>query len=151
MIDVASLEDLSLLRESCDLECKLALGRDGQGALPEDFWPTYSAFANTDGGVVVLGMREKAGAFQIVGIPNVAKVRQELFNGLNNRQKTSINLLNDADVREVTLGGRALLLIKVPRATRIQRPVHLTTNPLAGHTFRRLNEGDRPLPDIEVK
>ena len=151
MIDVASLEDLSLLRESCDLECKLALGRDGQGALPEDFWPTYSAFANTDGGVVVLGMREKAGAFQIVGIPNVAKVRQELFNGLNNRQKTSINLLNDADVREVTLGGRPLLLIKVPRATRIQRPVHLTTNPLAGHTFRRLNEGDRPLPDIEVK
>ena len=51
MIDIASLDDLSLLRESVSLECKLAQGRDGKGALPEDFWPTYSAMANTDGGV----------------------------------------------------------------------------------------------------
>lgn len=37
MIDIQSLEDLSLLRESVSLECKLAHGRDGKGALPEDF------------------------------------------------------------------------------------------------------------------
>ena len=55
MIDLTSIEDLSLLRESVSLECKLANGRDGKGALPDDFWPTYSAFANTGGGVVVLG------------------------------------------------------------------------------------------------
>jgi predicted HTH transcriptional regulator len=29
--------------------------------------------------------------------------------------------------------------------------VHLTTNPFAQHSFRRLNDGDRPLPDDEVK
>ena len=151
MMSFSSLEQLALLRESVDLECKLALGREGQGALPEDFWPTYSAFANTGGGVVVLGVREKAEGFQVEGIPNPGKVRKELFDGLNNRQKVSVNLLIDAQVQEVTLEGRTLLVVEVPRATRAQRPVYLTSNPLAGHTYRRLNDGDRPLPDDEVK
>lgn len=151
MIEIQTIADLELLRESVDLECKLAAGRDGQGAVPEDFWPTYSAFANTQGGLVVMGVREKQGHFSIEGIANVPKVRRELFDSLNNRQKVSANLLTDAAVREVKLQGKTILLIEIPRAPRKQRPVFLTTNPLAGHTYRRLNDGDRPLPDDEVK
>lgn len=30
-----------------------------RGGVPADFWPSYSAFANTDGGVIILGVREK--------------------------------------------------------------------------------------------
>lgn len=119
--------------------------------MPEDFWPTYSAFANTQGGLVVLGMREKQGHFSVEGIANVLKVRKELFDSLNNRQKVSVNLLTDAAVRELILEGKTVLLIEIPRAPRKQRPVFLTTNPLVGHTYRRLNDGDRPLPDDEVK
>ena len=151
MIEIQSIADLELLRESVELEYKLAAGRDGQGALPEDFWPAYSAFANTQGGVVVLGVREKQLQFSVEGIANVAKVRKDLFDALNNRQKVSANLLTDASVREIILEGRTILVIDIPRATRKQRPVHLTTNPFAGHTYRRLNDGDRPLPDEEVK
>lgn len=151
MINVESLEDLSLLRESVSLECKLASGRDGKGALPEDFWPTYSAMANADGGVVVLGLRERRGHFEPVGIENADKVRAELFNNLNNRQKVSVNLLTDNHVREWVLEGKTLLVVEIPRARRQQRPVYLTTNPLSGNTYRRLNEGDRPLPDEDVK
>lgn len=151
MIDLTSLDDLSLLRESVSLECKLANGRDGKGALPEDFWPTYSAMANTDGGVVILGMRERKGQFEPEGIENIAKVRAELFNNLNNRQKVSVNLLNDDEAREWSVDGKTLLIVTIPRARRQQRPVYLTTNPFGGNTYRRLNEGDRPLPDEDVK
>lgn len=151
MIDLTSIEDLSLLRESVSLECKLANGRDGQGALPDDFWPTYSAMANADGGVVVLGLRERQGRFEPAGIANAEKVRAELFNNLNNRQKVSVNLLTDAQVREWGVDGKTLLVVEIPRARRQQRPVYLTTNPLGGNTYRRLNEGDRPLADEDVK
>ncbi|MBI1292606.1 hypothetical protein GC173_15420, partial [bacterium] len=151
MIGITSINDLDLLRESVDLECKLAGGRDGLGAVPEEFWPTYSAFANTEGGVVLLGVKEKNGRFTAAGITNIGKVRKELFDALNNRQKVSVNLLTDAHVREVVLEGQTVLVVEIPRATRKQRPVHLTPNPFANHTFRRLNDGDRPLPDDEVK
>ncbi|AYN08465.1 RNA-binding domain-containing protein [Pseudomonas putida] len=148
---IESLDDILLLQESVSVECKLAGGREGKGALPEDFWPTYSAFANTDGGLVILGLREKKGVFTVEGIADAAKVRAELFNNVNNRQKVSVNLLTDADVSEVEVDGKTLLIVEVPRARRHQRPVYLTQNPMAGHTYRRLNEGDRPLPDEEVK
>jgi predicted HTH transcriptional regulator len=63
MFDMNTLENLSLLRESVDLECKLAQGQSGQGEIPKDFWSTYSAMANAYGGVVLLGVRENDGVF----------------------------------------------------------------------------------------
>lgn len=141
MLDITSLEDLALLRESVSLECKLAVGRDGKGALPEDFWPTYSAMANSDGGLVVLGVREQRGRFQLRGIENIDKVRAELFNNLNNRQKVNVNILCDKHVREQSVDEKILMLIEIPRASRQQRPVYLGSNPFGGNTYRRLNEG----------
>ena len=123
MIEINSLADLEFLRESVDLECKLAVGRDGNGAIPQDFWPTYSAFANTEGGVIVLGVRERQNQFFLEGINDPSRVRRELFDCLNNRQKVSINLLLDTNVQARLIEGRSILLVEVPRATRKQRPV----------------------------
>ena len=55
-------DDFAGLAESFDLECKAAQGRHGRGELPEDFWKSYSAMANTDGGVIVLGIGILIGA-----------------------------------------------------------------------------------------
>jgi ATP-dependent DNA helicase RecG len=149
-IKLETIADVELLRESVDLECKLAAGRDGTGAVPNDFWETYSAFANTEGGVVILGVCEKKRKFSVKGIADVAKVRKELFDSANNRKKVSVCLLTDDLVREVVLDGKTVLEIEIPRATRKQRPVYLMTNPFDGNTYRRLNDGDRPLPRDEV-
>jgi len=59
MINIQTLEDIATLSETLGLECKLAAGRDGKGQLPADFWPTYSAFANSRGGIILLGVQEK--------------------------------------------------------------------------------------------
>jgi len=101
--DIQSLSELDLLRESIDLECKLALGQDKQGKLPKDFWPSYSAMANTDGGLILLGIQEKKGRFSAVGIPNPEAVRKELADLLGNRQKVSVNLLTDKLIQTVVL------------------------------------------------
>ncbi|WP_041193316.1 winged helix-turn-helix transcriptional regulator [Candidatus Symbiobacter mobilis] len=68
MMTLQSLDDLALLRESVSLECKLAQGRDGQSALPEDFWPTYSAMANTMGGVSDCRNRTMQQMFLMIGL-----------------------------------------------------------------------------------
>lgn len=150
MFDIQSLDDLPVLRESHELECKLAQGQDGQGEVPKDFWPTYSAMANAHGGVVVLGVREKSGVFSVAGLRNPAKVRADLFNNLNNPGKVSVNLLTDADVQEVVINGAVILCVRIPQATRKQRPVFLNGQPLA-HTYKRLNDGDRACDEETVK
>ncbi len=148
MFDPQTPADLSLLAESVELECKLAQGQDGKGEVPKDFWPTYSAMANTHGGVVLLGVREKAGVFSLAGIENIEKVRADLFNTLNNPGKVSASLLSDADVS--ALAGKNVLRVRIPAAARKQKPVYLNGQPL-GNTYRRLHEGDRRCDDDTVK
>ena len=150
MFDLRTLDDLSQLAEAIDLECKLAQGQDGKGEIPKDFWLTYSAMANAHGGVVLLGVREKSGQFSIAGLENPTKMRGDLFNTLNNQAKVSTNLLSDADVEEARIDGKSVLVVRIPAATRKQRPVFLNGQPL-GNTWRRLNDGDRQCDDETVK
>lgn len=150
MFDLHTLEDLNLLAETRELECKLAQGQDGKGEVPKDFWLTFSAMANAHGGVVLLGVREKDGAFSIAGLDNPAKVRCDLFNTLNNRAKVSVNLLTDENVTEAHVEGKTILVVSIPAATRKQKPVFLNGQPL-GNTYRRLNDGDRHCDDETVK
>ena len=150
MLDLLTLEELAELTESVEWECKLAHGLDGKGELPKDFWPTYSAFANTHGGVVVLGMRERDRQFSVAGLSNIEKIRTDLFNTLNNPSKVSVNLLTDADVCVRLLDGKQVLVIEIPPASRKQRPVFLNGQPI-GNTYRRLHEGDRRCDEESVK
>ena len=130
------------LSEGAEVEIKAALGRDGQGELPKAFWPTYSAMANTDGGVVLLGVREVTkGAFEVVGLKDSSKIKKALWDGLNDKGQVSINLLAESAVEDVQIGSKTVLRITVPRARRSQRPVYCGRNPLSG-TYQRRYEGD---------
>ena len=105
MPDLRTLDDLHLLCETVELECKLAQGQDGKGEVPKDFWPTYSAMANAHGGMVLLGVREKNGEFSIAGLENPAKVRADLFNTLNNRAKVSVTSRPISDLLSQAIRG----------------------------------------------
>ncbi len=149
---LSTAELLADLSESCELECKLAAGRDSKGAVPRDMWESYSAFANTHGGIILLGIKEKPrGNFTVEGVQDTEKVITDLFNTLNNPSKVSVNLIRDSDVEVLNVDGKKVIQITVPKATRQQKPVYLGTNPLNKNTYRRLHEGDRPCDDEFVK
>lgn len=146
-----SEDEFAGLSESCDLECKAAQGRDGRGELPEDFWKSYSAMANTDGGVILLGVQEKPrGQFRALGLTDVERVRKALWDNLHNRKQVSLNLLSEADIQPVHVGGKTVLQVRVPRAARQQRPVHVGSNPFGGTWLRRF-EGDYAADDEAVR
>lgn len=142
--------DFETLVETCELECKLAQGAGGKGELPKDFWRTYSGMANAKGGVVLLGVKENKGQFSVAGIENIEKVKQDLFNQLNNPSKVSSNLLSEDDVVTLSQDGKQFLRINIPAATRKQKPVFINNDMYSG-TYRRLHDGDRPCDRETVK
>lgn len=137
------LELLSRLdwAEDGDLEFKSA-----KGGIPRNLWETYSAMANSMGGVIILGVEADG---SVSGVPDPSKTKKSFWDTINNRTKVSANLLGETDVIEIPHDGDILIAIHVPRATRSQRPVFLGSNPLTG-TFRRNYEGDYHCTELEV-
>ena len=122
------LEFLSEYREDNRIEAKRA-----QGGLPHSLWETYSAFANTLGGVILLGVAEaKDGSLYSVPL------------------LVSANVLRTEDVRLMRSGRNTVVAIFVPRADFRQRPVYLGSDPYRG-TYYRCGEGDRRSPRHEVE
>ncbi|EGR0670175.1 putative DNA binding domain-containing protein [Vibrio vulnificus] len=150
MLPINDLIDIKTLSESSELEFKLAQGKDGGGKLPDDFWPTYSAMANSRGGYVVLGVREKRGQFDVVGIQNVEVVKKQLFDIANNKKKVNVNLLSDHNVKDMEVDGHSLLVVEIPAARREQKPIFLNNQPMT-ETYIRLYEGDCRCSEEQIR
>lgn len=133
-------------RENNRLEAKAA-----NGGLPGSLWDTYSSFANTYGGCIICGAVEKKdGSWKTTGLKNLPKLKKDFWDTIHNKAKVSECLLTERDVEEYLVGEDVVLVIKVPRATRTQKPVFLN-NDIYGATFRRDYEGDYHCTKAEVK
>ena len=133
MIDFNNLEKY---RENNRIEAKKATG-----GLPRSIWETYSAFANTLGGIILLGVEEWPDkTLHTVDLPDPDRLIKEFWDIVNNPNKTSVNILSSKDVFVQEVGGNHIVVINVPRAERSYRPVYVDGNPLS--TYRRNGEGD---------
>ena len=85
--------------ETVRLECKLA-----KNAIPANFWETYSSFANTDGGTILLGVKEENHKFLVVGVDDARKILTDFWNAVHG-DKVSAVVVYEHDVRIETVGG----------------------------------------------
>ena len=137
--------------ERVTLECKKA-----QSSIPNSVWETYSAFANTNGGLILLGVLEdtkeknQGKRFFITGVDNAEKIRKDFWNMVNNSEKVNVNLLKDEDVEIVDIEDKKVVAINVPRADYAIRPVYINNNLMRG-TFVRNHEGDYHCPDQVIR
>ncbi len=146
-------EEILELKENGDVEFKSAQGRDGLGKIPGDFWETYSSFANTSGGLIILGIEETKQEdypYAILGIKNPDKVLKELWDNVNNTHTISKNILQENNIKVIECDDdKKLISIYVRRASREERPVYVKKNPY-GNTFVRNHEGDYRLSDEAI-
>lgn len=110
-----------------------------RNSLSKDFWPTYSAFANTFGGLVIMGVDDKT--HELIGVEDPDKVIKELWDLLNDKKKVNANLLSSDDVIKKTLDGKTVIEVKIPRAERRKRPIFINSTMDSG-TYKRNGASD---------
>ena len=81
------LERLTADKESGEVEFK-----SSKGGFPHSFWETYSSFANTNGGTIIFGVKEKDGQFFLDGITTeqAEKYKRDFFNNMHSKQNVNI-------------------------------------------------------------
>ena len=143
---------LELLKygEKITLECK-----DSRNEISKSVWETYSAFANTCGGTILLGIEEHMSEtniqkhFSFTDVKN-PEVRLKEFWDTINSNKVSANILLDDNVGYCDISGHTVLWIEVPQADYRHKPVYINENPIKG-SFKRNHEGDYHCTEEEVK
>ncbi len=142
MIDFANI---GKYKENNRIEAKLSLG-----GLPQSIWETYSAFANSLGGIILLGVEEyRDKSLHTVDLPAPEKLIAEFWDIINNQKKISVNILSAKDVTIEEVDGNRIVAIRVPRAQRNDKPVYIGDNPMTG-SYRRNGEGDYRCTKEEV-
>lgn len=146
---MSALEHLDFLeeyREDNRIEAKRA-----QGGLPHSLWETYSAFANTLGGVILLGVAESEDkSLYSVPLFDPQELVDEFWSMVRDPAVVSANVLQDEDVQILNSGGNPVVAIFIPRANFRQRPVYVGADPYTGTYYRR-GEGDCRCPRWEVE
>ena len=121
--------------------------KEASGGLPKSMWETVSAFSNTAGGWIILGVKEKKsenGSEYIVnGVANPEQMEQDIVTTLRSRSK--FNAPVSCKALKYTIDDKNVLVFEIPLSP--HRPVAIKTN---GEVYVRTGSGDTLATDMEV-
>jgi len=106
-------------RETLVLEVKSA--RHG---LPQSPWSTVSAFANTQGGWIVLGVEEQNDSLVVTGVTQAHSLLQNLHTAMRNPQKISYEICGPNDISVEEIADKQVVVLRIPAAARKVRPLY---------------------------
>lgn len=140
------INKLKILKENENIEFKKA-----ENNVPHSLWETYSAFCNTLGGFIILGVEESKNESQnkIVGIKNPDKIVKDIWNLANNTAKISYNILDNGDIYKIEVDNKTVIIIDVKEAPNSNKPVYLNDN--LKETYIRKGEMDKKANQEEIR
>ncbi|XVV11894.1 ATP-binding protein [Actinoplanes sp. CA-131856] len=145
MLDTELAEIVANLRvlgaDIADIEVKKS-----SGGLPKSLRETLSAFSNTRGGVVILGLDEGRG-FATAGLPNPAKLASDFASMCSSEMEPAIRPLIGIHQFE----GEHVVVAEIPELDPANRPCFYIGAGMTKGSFVRVSDGDRRLSAYEVQ
>jgi predicted HTH transcriptional regulator len=132
-----------LLKRLSDIEWDDFEVKRASDELPKDVWETVSAFSNTSGGWLVLGVSQNGKIFEVTDISNPEKIEQDFVTTLRSRNK--FNVLINPECKKYMIDGKTVLAFYIPSAE--IKPVYFNS---LHNTFIRTASGDQRATDYEI-
>ena len=119
------MDEKELINRIHDLEWEDFEVKEAKSELPKNIWETVSAFANSSGGWIVLGVKQVGHEFHIQGVSNAEKLEQD-FLGTLRSQKFNVRLMVTS--HKYNIDGHTLLAFKILSSE--FKPVYYNTPPI---------------------
>lgn len=138
-----------LRRQGCDdgqVEVKAC-----KSALSKDVWESVSAFGNTRGGTLILGLEENEG-FRPVEDFDINKVRDQFISGLEDggNAKPKIANMPQYDLERMDFEGAQVLVIEIAEVDPRFKPCYVQARGLSNGAFKRVDDKDIKLSATEI-
>lgn len=144
-MDAAGLDELLAELRAVGGDHRSVEAKRAQRALPETTYETLSAFANTDGGLLLLGVDEAAGAFNVTGVADGARMMSDLQS-----QCAAMEPPLRAVIDAITHPDGLVIAAQIPAVPRNERPCHKGPGGPENSSFVRVGDGDQRLTGPEV-
>ncbi|MBT1163133.1 ATP-binding protein [Bifidobacterium felsineum] len=132
--------------DDADYEAKACRSR-----ISSDVWDSVSAFANTSGGTLLLGIDE-TNSFSVVPEFNVNKVRDQFIEGIGDGGATGakLSLPPEYSLERTSLDGKQFLAIRIHENSADKKPCYVTAKGVEGGSYKRVDDKDIRLSAAEI-
>lgn len=108
--------------------------KEAAWAVPKDALSTVSAFANTEGGHLVFGVKQSNGTFAVTGVTDADQMQNTFLGQVRDSNKVSVLLPVEPKKHDLPEG--IVLAFYIPEASRQQKPVYIDGNPKKAYVRR---------------
>lgn len=119
--------------------------KDARGGTPKRLYEPLSAFANQQGGGIILFGLDETHGFESVGVGNAARLQEDV-SGLGHEMEPPVRprlTLHDFE-------GKTLVVAEVPAVPAQRRPCHYRPAGLQGGSYIRSGNTNRHMTDYEI-
>ncbi len=118
--------------------------------LSKDVWETVSAFANTDGGTLLLGVSEKEGFVPVADF-RIDRICDQFISGMGDGGAAGVlTSPPEYHIERVAYDGRAVLLVRIHELAAGQKPCYITARGVQGGSYKRVDDKDVRLSAHEL-
>lgn len=119
--------------------------------LSKDIWETVSAFANTEGGVLILGLSERGGFTPAEGF-ETDRVCSQFLAGMGDagRAGAKIESVPKYMVQRMEFEGTPLLVVTIDELDAAYKPCYKKDQGIKGGSYKRIDDADIPLSPNEL-
>lgn len=136
------MDKKKLLERLEELEWEDFEVKEANNSVPKNSFETVSAFANTNGGWLVFGVKQLSKKFEITGVESIEKIEQDFITALRGEK---FNQKIKVSSRRYSVDGKIVLAFYIPASGK--KPVYFNSRK---NTFIRTGSGDQRATDAEI-
>ncbi|MDX2247167.1 MAG: putative DNA binding domain-containing protein [Bacteroidia bacterium] len=136
------MDKAGLISNLSDIEWEDFEVKEAKSDIPKSVWETVSAFSNTNGGWLVLGIRQSGKSFEVTGVQNSEKLTQDFLNTIRGGK------FNEAIAtiqKKYKIEGKQVLAFYIPVSGK--KPIYFNS---LSNTFIRRGSADQRATREEI-
>lgn len=130
---------LSKKTETSQIEFKSA--REGA---PEKLYDSFSSFSNTNGGIIIFGIDEKAG-YRVCGVKNQDELQKRIV-----EQACEMEPVVRPLITSCTYEGKTVMAAEIAQMDSISKPRYYTGKGKSKGSYIRIGDADLPMTEYEI-